>query len=330
MKKVCLTGATGQLASFVIPAFLDKGYEVWGLKRSASNFNTQRIDHLFNNPNLHLVYGDLADYSSIVSFVSDIKPDIFLNIGALSHVAVSYQIPEYTCDITGTGVIRCLEAIRQYSPATKFVQMSTSELFGSSVDLDGFQRETTKMHPRSPYSCAKIMGYWATINYREAYNIFASNVISFNYESENRAENFLPRKLSRGLTRIKLGLQNKIKVGNLNSFRDWSFCGDIAEAVYLVATAEKSDDYVVASGETHSGQELLELICSKLKLNWKDCIEFDEKYLRPAEVDFLRGDANKIKTELGWKATLSFEQLVDRMIEHDLKLAQNEKIIRNI
>jgi GDPmannose 4,6-dehydratase len=326
MKKACLTGITGQTGSYLAELLLEEGYEVHGLKRSSSNFNTQRIDHIYEDPNLHLVYGDLADYSSLCSFVSNIQPDLFFNCGALSHVRVSFDIPEYTMDITGTGVIRCLEAIRRYSPHTRFLQCSTSELYGSTPPP---QDESTPFHPRSPYACAKMAGYWSTINYREAYGMFAVNAISFNHESPRRGENFVTRKITRAATRIKLGLQKELKLGNLDAKRDWGHAKDTARAMYLMLTADDADDYVVATGEMHSVKEFLELVFSKLDMDWKDYVVFDPKYMRPSEVDALGGNPNKIRDKLGWVPKLSFEDLVQEMIDHDMELARQEKILKD-
>jgi len=324
MKSVCITGVCGQTGSYLAELLLDQGFEVWGLKRSASNFNTQRVDHIYDNPKFHLVYGDLSDYSSLVSFVKKAKPDLFFNCGALSHVKVSYDIPEYAADVTGTGVIRCLEAIRAFNPKIRFLQCSTSELFG---DTSPPQKENSRFSPQSPYACAKLAGYWFTVNYRKGYDMFAVNSIAFNHEGPRRPENFVTRKITRAATRIKLGLQDKLVLGNLDAKRDWGHAKDTARALYMILTADKPEDFVVATGKMYSVKEFLELTFGKLNLNWKDYVEFNPKYLRPAEVDALCGDATKIKNTLGWEPEISFEQLVDEMIDHDLKLAQNEKNI---
>ena len=323
-KTACVTGITGQTASYLTEILLNKGFTVYGIKRRSSNLNTQRIDHLYNNSNLKLVYGDLSDYSSVASLVNEIKPTHFYNMGAMSHVRVSFDIPIYTMDVTGTGVLRCLEAIKRHSPGTRFVQMSSSEMFGSSAPP---QNEETLFHPRSPYAVAKVAGYWSTVNYREAYNLFAANAIMFNHEGPKRGETFVTRKITRAATRIKLGLQDKLSLGNLDSKRDWSHSYDIANAVYLISEADSPSDYVAASGETHSVKEFLEMVFSKLDLNWKDYVVFDSKYIRPSEVDVLCGDPSKIKKELGWEAKYSFADLVDEMISEDMKLAKKEKIL---
>jgi len=300
---------------------LEKGIEVHGIKRRSSSLNTQRIDHLYDNKLLKLHYGDLSDYSSVASLVADVKPDYFYNLAAMSHVRVSFDIPIYTADVTGTGVLRCLEAIRRHSPETRFVQMSSSEMFGSSPPP---QTEETPFHPRSPYSCAKMAGYWYTVNYRESYSMFAANAIMFNTESPRRGETFVTRKITRAATRIKLGLQDKLVLGNLDAKRDWSHCYDQARAVYLISTAKSPGDYLAASGEMHSVKDFLEIVFKKLDLDYKEYVEFDSKYLRPAEVDALCGDASKIKRDLGWGAKYSFEDLVTEMVEEDLKLAKIE------
>jgi GDPmannose 4,6-dehydratase len=325
-KVAACTGSTGQTASYLIEVLLNEGYEVYGLMRRSSSFSTGRIDHIYNHPNLHLVYGDLSDSLSIVDFVNKSKPDIFINAGAMSHVAVSFQNPEYTFDINATGTMRCLEAIRKYSPNTRFLQCSTSELFGSSPPP---QNEQTPFRPRSPYSASKLAAWAATINYREAYNMFACNSISFNHESPRRGETFITRKITRGATRIKLRLQDKLVIGNSSARRDWLHAKDVAKAIYLMLAADKPEDYVIASGEMHSVQELIEMVFNKLDLDWKQYIEFDPKYLRPTEVDALCGDSTKIRTELGWKPEYNFEQLIDEMIFEDMKLAQKEKLIKD-
>lgn len=319
VKKACITGITGQTGSYLAEVLLDAGYEVHGLVRRSSSFSTGRIDHIY--PELHLAYGDLADYGSIANWVRTVQPDEFYSLGAMSHVRVSFDIPEYTMDIGATGVIRCLEALTQFSPHTHFVQASTSELFGSSPPP---QNEKTPFHPRSPYGAAKIAGFWSTVNYRESGKLFAANSISYNHESARRGETFVTRKITRAAARIKLGLQNKLSLGNLDAKRDWNHAKDVARAIHMMATAPKADDWVVASGEMHSVKDFLELVFEKLDLNWEDFVEFDPRYLRPTEVDALCGDPTKIKNALGWEPEYNFDQLVDEMVEHDLKLAQQE------
>lgn len=330
MATACITGITGQTGSYLCDLLLSEGYRVYGLKRRSSSFNTGRIDHVYtehhSDNRLEMAFGDLSDYSSLSSWIGDIKPDLFFNMAAMSHVRVSFDIPEYTMDITGTGVIRILEAIRKCSPKTKFLTASSSEMFGSSPPP---QNETTPFHPRSPYGVAKVAGYYATVNYREAYNIHACNAISFNHESPRRGETFVTRKITRAATRIKLGLQQKLYLGNLSAKRDWSHAADVADAMYKIITAEEPSDYVVSSGEMHSVEEFASLVFTKLGLNHKDHIEFDKNYIRPSEVDALCGDSFKLKKFLGWEPKYTFEQLIDEMIECDMKLAEKEKILND-
>lgn len=325
MKSVCITGISGQTGSYLTELFLEKNYIVHGLIRRSSNFNTQRIDHVYDNPNLHLHYGDLADANSIINFIDVSNPDLFISAGAQSHVKVSFEIPIYTFDIDATGTVRCLEALRKYSPKTKFLQASSSELFGSSPPP---QNEETPFHPRSPYGAAKIGAYWATVNYREAYGMFACNSISFNHEGARRAETFVTRKITRAATRIKLGLQDKLVLGNLDSKRDWSHAKDISNAMYLMLMADAPKDYVICSGEMHSIREFVEMVFSKLDLEWQKYVSTDPKYLRPSEVDALCGDSSKIREELGWVPAYTFEDLVNEMIHSDMKLAKNELLLK--
>lgn len=331
MKTACITGITGQTGSYICDLLLEKGYKVYGLKRRSSSINTERLDGVYTDPhvagNLELIYGDLSDYSSLSSFIGDIKPDLFFNMAAQSHVRVSFDIPEYTMDITGTGVIRALEAIRKNSPKTRFLTASSSEMYGSTPPP---QNEQTAFHPRSPYGVAKVAGFFATQNYREAYDLFACNAISFNHESSRRGETFVTRKITRAATRIKLGLQSKLYLGNLDAKRDWSHASDVAEGMFKIITAPKADDYVIGSGEMHSVKEFAELVFNKLGLDYTKYVEFDPRYLRAAEVDALCGDASKIKKELGWEPKYSFINLVDEMIDSDMKLAQNEKILKDV
>jgi len=325
MKTACVTGITGQTGSYLAELLLNKGYKVYGLIRRSSVFTTERIDHIFENKNLVLQYGDLADTLSIINFVTEAKPDLFFNLAAQSHVKVSFDIPEYSFDIDGTGVIRCLEAIRKYSPNTRFLQASSSELFGSTPPP---QSEATPFHPRSPYAVAKCAAYWAIVNYREAYNMFAVNSVSFNHESERRHETFVTRKITRAATRIKLGLQDKLILGNLDAKRDWSHAQDVVSGMYAIINADEPKDYVIASGESHSVKKFCEIVFSKLGMNYQDYVEFDPRYLRPSEVAHLCGDPSKIKQDLGWKPNYSFEDLVQRMVDSDLKIAEKEKLIQ--
>lgn len=322
MRNAVITGVNGQTGSYLAELLLEKGYKVYGFRRRSSVFNTERIDHIIGDEDkFELVYGDLADYSSIAGLISDVKPEMFFNTAAMSHVRVSFEIPEYTMDIGATGVVRCLEAIRKHSPSTRFVQCSTSEMFGSQNPP---QSETTPFHPRSPYGVAKVAGYWATVNYREAYNLFASNSISFNHESERRGETFVTRKITRAATRIKLGLQDSLVLGNLDAKRDWSHARDVARAQIMMLEHDNPDDFVICSGESYSVREFLELVFKKLNLDIDKYVKFDSKYLRPSEVDHLRGDPSKIKNTLGWVSEFNFDQLVNEMVEHDLKLAEKE------
>ena len=323
-KTACITGITGQTGSYLCDLLLAKGYKVYGLKRRSSSFNTERIDHV--DGNVELTFGDLSDSLSISSWIGDIKPDLFFNMGAQSHVRVSFDIPEYTMDVTGTGVLRVLEAIRKHSPHTKFLTASSSEMFGSTPPP---QNEETPFHPRSPYGVAKVAGYFSTMNYREAYGLHACNAISFNHESPRRGETFVTRKITRAATRIKLGLQDKLLLGNLDAKRDWSHAADVADAMYKIITAPVADDYVVASGEMHSVEEFARMVFDKLGLDYTKHVGFEPRYLRPTEVDALCGDASKLKNQLGWKPAYDFNGLVDEMIQFDMELARKEYLIKN-
>lgn len=328
-KRALITGITGQDGSFLAELLLGKGYEVYGVIRRSSSFNTERIDHLYQdpheNPKLRLIYGDLGDGSSLNTILRDVKPDEIYNLGAQSHVRVSYDIPEYTGEVTGLGTVRLLEAIRELGIRPKFYQASSSELYGKVVETP--QTEKTPFHPRSPYACAKAYAYYITVNYREAYGLFACNGILFNHESERRGETFVTRKITRAATRIKLGLQSKLFLGNLDARRDWGYAGDYVEAMWLMMQAEKPDDYVVATGETYAVREFLEETFKLLDLDWRKHVEVDPRYFRPAEVDLLLGDASKARRELGWKPKVDFKSLVQRMVAHDLGLAEREKIL---
>lgn len=323
--KACITGITGQTGSYLAELLLQQGCEVYGLIRRASSFNTGRIESIYDQ--LHLTYGDLSDYSSIASWVSEVKPDHFYNMAAMSHVRVSFDIPEYTMDIGATGVLRCLEAIRKNSPHTRFLQASTSELFGCQTPPHD---EKTPFHPRSPYGVAKIAGFWATTNYREAYNMFACNAITYNHESVRRGETFVTRKITRAATRIKLGLQNELILGNLDAKRDWNHAKDISRAMILILSSDVPTDYVIASGEMRSVRDFLNITFEKLDLDVNKYVKFDSRYLRPAEVDELCGNSTKIRQQLGWIPEYTFEKLVDEMIEYDMELAKQEKLIQEI
>jgi GDPmannose 4,6-dehydratase len=326
-KRALITGITGQDGSFLTELLLEKGYEVYGIIRRSSSFNTDRIDHLYQDPHepgtrLRLVYGDLNDSSSLNTLIRQIQPDEIYNLGAQSHVRVSFDVPEYTGEVTGLGTVRLLEAIREAGISPKFYQASSSELYGKVVETP--QKETTPFYPRSPYACAKAYAYWITVNYRESYGIFACNGILFNHESERRGETFVSRKITRAATRIKLGLQQKLYMGNIDARRDWGHARDYVEAMWLMMQAEQPDDYVIATGETHSVREFLEGAFGYLGLDWKQYVEIDPRYFRPAEVDLLLGDPTKARTILGWEPKVSFKELVKIMVDGDMKLAERE------
>ncbi len=321
-KRALITGITGQDGSYLSELLLDKGYEVYGIIRRASTFNTERIDHLYQDPHisgtrLHLVYGDLNDASSLNKILRDVQPDEIYNLGAQSHVRVSFDIPEYTAEVGALGTMRLLEALRETGlQQTRFYQASSSELFGKVQEIP--QRETTPFYPRSPYAVAKLYSYWITVNYRESYDLFACNGILFNHESPRRGETFVTRKITRAAAAIKLGLESKLYLGNLDAQRDWGFAGDYIEAMWLMMQQEKPDDYVIATGETHSVREFLDEAFGYLDLDWKEYVEIDPRYFRPAEVDLLIGDASKARKTLGWTPKVSFRELVRMMIDADL------------
>ena len=326
-KTALISGITGQDGSFLTELLLEKGYDVYGIIRRSSSFNTDRIDHLYEDPHkqgtrLRLVYGDLNDSSSLNSILCQVEPDEIYNLGAQSHVRVSFDIPEYTGDVTGLGTVRFLEAIRETGIRPKFYQASSSELYGKALEAP--QTETTPFHPRSPYACAKAYAYYITVNYRESYGMFACNGILFNHESERRGETFVSRKITRAATRIKLGLQEKLYLGNLDARRDWGYARDYVEAMWMMLDAGEPDDYVIATGETHSVREFIERAFGCLDLDWQQYVEIDPRYFRPAEVDLLSGDASKARRELGWEPKVNFEQLVKLMVDHDLALAREE------
>jgi GDPmannose 4,6-dehydratase len=333
MRRSLITGITGQDGSYLAELLLSKpDYEVHGLVRRSSSLNRQRIDHLFaRDPSVHerfhLHYADLADASSMSMLMEQVRPDEVYNLGAQSHVRVSFDQPLYTADVVGLGSLRLLEAVRHLniSQPVKFYQASSSEMYGSAPPPQGLD---TPFHPRSPYACAKLYAHWQTINYREAYGLFACSGILFNHESPRRGESFVTRKVTLGATRIKEGLQKKLVMGNLDSKRDWGFAGDYVRAMWLMLQQEKPDDYVVATGETYSVREFLELAFSCLDLDYREFVEFDPKYTRPSEVDVLLGDASKTRATLGWKPDVDFRGLVKMMIEHDLELARREKFAK--
>jgi GDPmannose 4,6-dehydratase len=330
-KRALITGVTGQDGSFLTELLLEKGYEVYGVIRRSSSFNTERIDHLYQDPHepdtrLRLVYGDLNDSSSLNAILRKTQPDEIYNLGAQSHVRVSFDVPEYTAEVTGVGTVRLLEALRESGLHTRFYQASSSELYGKAVEVP--QSESTPFYPRSPYGCAKAYAYYITVNYRESYGMFACNGILFNHESERRGETFVSRKITRAATRIKMGLQQKLYLGNLDARRDWGHARDYVRAMWLVLQADQPSDYVIATGETHSIREFLDLAFGFLNLDWKEYVEIDPKYYRPAEVDILLGDASKARRELGWEPTVGLEELVRLMVDHDLALAKMERVSR--
>jgi GDPmannose 4,6-dehydratase len=332
-KTALISGITGQDGSFLAEVLLEKGYNVYGIIRRSSSFNTDRIDHLYQDPHekgtrLRLLYGDLNDSSSLNTILRQVQPDEIYNLGAQSHVRVSFDIPEYTGEVTGLGTVRLLEAIRETGMTPKFYQASSSELYGKVFETP--QTETTPFYPRSPYACAKAYAYYITVNYRESYGLFATNGILFNHESERRGETFVSRKITRAATRIKLGLQDKLYMGNLDARRDWGYARDYVEAMWMIMNADEPDDYVVATGETHSVREFLEKTFSYLDLEWEEYVEIDPRYFRPAEVDLLLGDASKAREKLGWEPKVSFDDLVKLMTDYDLQLARQEAEAREL
>ncbi|MFA5238668.1 MAG: GDP-mannose 4,6-dehydratase [Phycisphaerae bacterium] len=331
MKKALITGITGQDGSYLAELLLQKGYEVWGIVRRSSSFHTGRIDHLYKDPHqsprLRLVYGDLTDGGSLSTILNDIKPDEVYNLGAQSHVRVSFDTPIYTANVDALGTLRLLEAIRMAEHPVKYYQASSSEMYGKVIETP--QTEKTPFYPRSPYGCAKVYSFWQTVNYREAYGLFASNGILFNHESPRRGETFVTRKITRAATRIKLGLQDKLYLGNLDAKRDWGFAGDYVEAMWLMLQQDKPDDYVVATGETHSVREFLDEVFGYLELDWEKCVGIDKRYYRPSEVDVLLGDASKAKKILKWEPKVTFKKLAKMMTDADMTLAENEKILKD-
>ena len=332
MPKVALiTGVTGQDGSYLAELLLGKGYEVHGMVRRTSSFATGRIDHLrsgygSNPQGLQLHYGDLGDGTGIRRIIEQVRPDEVYNLAAQSHVRISFDQPEYTADVVGLGTLRLLEALRDHNNrrnrTVRFYQAGSSEMFGKVAEIP--QRETTPFHPRSPYACAKVYGHMQTVNYREAYGLFACNGILFNHESPRRGENFVTRKITRSATRIKVGLQDKLALGNLEARRDWGFAGDYVEAMWMMLQQEQPDDYLIAMGEDHSVREFLERVFDALKLDWKKHLEIDQRFFRPAEVDRLIGDSSKAREILGWRPRVSFDALVTMMVDSDLDLAQRE------
>ncbi len=327
MKRALITGITGQDGSYLAELLLEKGYEVHGVIRRSSSFNTGRIDHLYQDPHapgtrLKLHYGDLNDASSLNTLLRQTEPDEIYNLGAQSHVRVSFDVPEYTSEVSAVGALRLLEAMRESGLSkTRFYQASSSEMFGSSPPP---QNESTPFHPRSPYACAKVFAYWVTVNYREAYGFHAVNGILFNHESPRRGETFVTRKITRAAGRIKLGLQKELFLGNLDARRDWGYAKDYVEAMWLAVQHDQPSDFVVAMGESHSVRELCEEAFGRLGLDYQDFVKLDPRYLRPAEVDHLMGDAGKARQQLGWKPKTSFKELIALMVDGDLELARRE------
>jgi len=327
MKKALITGITGQDGSYLAEILLAKGYEVHGIIRRASTFNTERVDHLYQDPHINGVklffhYGDIADSTNLIKLLYRIQPDEIYHLAAQSHVRVSFDIPEYTGDVTGLGTIRILEAIRETGLKTRFYQASSSEMYGKVVEVP--QRETTPFYPRSPYGAAKVYAYWVTVNYRESYDIYACNGILFNHESPRRGETFVSRKITRAATRIKAGLEKRVYLGNLDAKRDWGYAKEYAEAMWLMLQQKEPNDYVVATGEAHSVKDFLDEAFGLLGLDWKQHLEVDPRYYRPAEVDLLIGDATKAKTILGWEPKTRFKELVRLMVQADMLLAERE------
>jgi len=330
VKKALITGITGQDGSYLAELLLKKGYQVWGIVRRSSSFHTGRIDHLYKDPHerplLKLVYGDLTDGGNLSTIMNEIKPDEVYNLGAQSHVRVSFDTPIYTVDTDALGTLRLLEAIRSSSKPAKFYQASSSEMYGKAVETP--QTEKTPFYPRSPYGCAKVYSFWQTVNYREAYGLFACNGILFNHESPRRGETFVTRKITRAATRIKLGLQDKLYLGNLDAKRDWGFAGDYVETMWLMLQQEEPDDYVIATGENHSVGEFLDEVFGYLDLDWHKYVETDQRYYRPTEVDVLLGDASKAKKVLKWEPKVTFKELARMMTDADMEIARHEKLIK--
>ncbi len=327
MKKALITGITGQDGSYLADLLLEKGYEVHGIIRRASTFNTSRIDHLYADPHINgvrlfLHYGDLSDSVNLVKLLYELKPDEIYHLGAQSHVRVSFDIPEYTSDVTGVGTIRILEAIREAGLRSRFFQASSSEMFGKAQEVP--QTEKTPFWPRSPYGVAKVFSYWATINYRESYGLCASNGIMFNHESPRRGETFVTRKISRGVAAIKHGLQKELFLGNLEAKRDWGYAPEYVEGVWQILQTGEGDDFVLATGESHTVREFVETAFNYVNLDWKQFVKHDSRYERPAEVDLLLGDASKARKILGWEPKVRFQELVRIMVDADMDLLSRQ------
>jgi GDPmannose 4,6-dehydratase len=334
MKRALVTGITGQDGSYLAELLIQKGYEVHGIVRRASTFNTERLEHLYRDPHdpearLFLHYGDVADGTGLRRILERVRPEEVYNLAAQSHVRVSFEEPEYTADAVATGTLRLLEALRDFATISgkpaRFYQASSSEMFGSAPPP---QNESTPFHPRSPYAVSKVAAYWFAVNYREAYGMFIANGILFNHESPRRGETFVSRKVTRAAARIKLGLQDKLYLGNLDAMRDWGFAGDYVEAMWLMLQQERPDDYVVATGESHSVRELVETAFGHVGLDWRPHVATDPRYFRPAEVDHLRGDPRKARERLGWAPRVRFSELITMMVDEDLELGRQERTLR--
>ena len=329
-RRALISGITGQDGSYLAELLLAKGYEVHGIVRRSSTFGTERIDHLYLDAHevdarMFLHYGDLTDGNTLTRLLTDIHPTEVYNLGAQSHVAVSFLNPVYTADVTALGTLRLLEAIRMVDPSIRFYQASSSEMYGQVAEIP--QSETTPFHPRSPYGVAKVFSFWQVVNHRESYGMHASNGILFNHESPRRGETFVTRKITRAVTRISLDLQRKLYLGNLDAERDWGFAGDYVEAMWLMLQQDEPEDFVISLGERHSVREFAEVAFSKMGLDWERYVEVDQRYFRPAEVELLQGDSTKARTKLGWKPKVSFDELVDMMLESDLELAKQERTL---
>ena len=333
MKTALITGITGQDGSYLAEFLLQKGYQVHGIVRRSSSVNIDRIKHIYQDPHgqdvhLRVHYGDLTDSSSLDHILARVNPDEVYNLAAQSHVRVSFDQPIFTVDVDALGTLRLLEGIRRLDKPVRFYQASSSEMYGKVAEVP--QSETTPFHPRSPYACGKVYSYWQVVNYRESYGMHASNGILFNHESPRRGETFVTRKITRAATRIKLGLQEKLYLGNLDAERDWGFAGDYVEAMWLMLQQDQPDDYVIATGERRSVKEFLTAVFGRLDLDWTQYVEIDSWYFRPAEVDLLQGDASKAARVLGWTPRTSFEQLVSHMVDSDLRLAREDRAVRDL
>jgi GDPmannose 4,6-dehydratase len=332
MKTALITGVNGQDGSYLAEFLLAKGYEVDGLIRRSSSFNTQRVEHIYHDPHesgvrFRMHYGDLSDSGSLINLIRQLEPDEIYHLGAQSHVKVSFEVPEYTADSTGMGTIRMLEAIRASGVNTRFYQASSSEMYGAAPPP---QNEETRFHPRSPYGVSKVFAFWSAVNYREAYGTFAANGILFNHESIRRGETFVTRKISRAVARIKAGMQDKLYLGNLDASRDWGYAPEYVEAMWMILQQDEPEDYVIATGEAHTVREFVELAFDRVGLDWRPHVEIDPGYFRPAEVESLCGDPAKARDKLGWKAKTSFEELVALMVDGDVALLEDELAGRTV